>query len=68
MNDVTNMDFDDPMRHLTNLHYIIMDALKISGQWNGDERGRQEDRAHQADEIADMANKLRALIIGMDEL
>ncbi len=47
---------------------IIEWANVISGEWNGDESGSEEDRAHQADEITQKCNELKELILGMSEL
>ena len=62
-NVMTNLN-----RHLTSLHYIVEDALRVAGQWNGDEAGSEEDRAHLANEIVAKADELRELIEGMEEL
>jgi hypothetical protein len=55
-------------RHCTSLSYIIQDAIQVSSEWNGDEAGSQEDRAHAADEIAEKAEELRKLIEELEEL
>ena len=47
---------------------VINWADQISGEWNGDESGRQEDRAHQANEIIEKALELRELVLGMEQL
>lgn len=52
----------------TDVDDIIEWATEISSEWNGDESGSQEDRAHQADEIMQKANELIELIEGMKEL
>jgi hypothetical protein len=43
------------------------EAEAISGEWNGDEDGREEDRAHIADEISETVSKLLDLLSEMDE-
>lgn len=59
---------DNRYRHCTSLSYIIQDAIKVSGEWNGDEAGQEEDRAHQADEIVNKAEELRKLIEEMENI
>lgn len=59
---------DDYYRHTTGLHYIIEDAIKVASQWNGDEPGREEDRALCADEIVQKAEELRELIEELERL
>ena len=59
---------DNHYRHCTSLSYIIQDAIKVSGEWNGDEPGSLEDRAHCADEIVKKAEELRELIESLEEL
>lgn len=51
-----------------NIDDIVEWANQITGEWNGDEPGTQEDRAHQADEIIEKALELRELILGMEQL
>lgn len=43
------------------------DVYAISGDWNGDESGIEEDRAHCADEISHLANELIEALEGMQE-
>lgn len=43
-------------------------AEEISGNWNGDDSGSAEDRAHQANEIIEAVENLEELIKGMEEL
>lgn len=43
-------------------------AEGIADEWNGDESGRQEDRASQAEDILKEINTLRASINLMEEL
>lgn len=59
---------DNFYRHCTSLSYIIQDALKASSEWNGDEPGQQEEKAHCADEIALKADELRTLLEEMEAL
>ena len=59
---------DNHYRHCTSLSYIIQDATKVMGEWNGDEAGREEDRAHCADEIVEKAQELRTLIEELEQL
>lgn len=47
---------------------VIEWADAISSEWNGDESGSQEDRAHCADEIIGKLNEVKALIAEMGEL
>jgi hypothetical protein len=43
-------------------------AENIAGQWNGDNPGRAEDRAGQANEIIEKVDELIQLINGMENL
>ena len=43
-------------------------AEEISGSWNGDDSGRGEDRATQANDILEAIKELEILINDMDEL
>ena len=43
-------------------------AENISGQWNGHNPGREEERARQANEIIEKVDDLIDLIQGMEEL
>ena len=43
-------------------------AEKISGEWNGDEHGIQEDRANCAQDIMKKADELKKLLDEMNEL
>lgn len=43
-------------------------AEDIVGNWNGDNPGSAEDRAHQANDILEAIKNLEELISGMDEL
>ena len=43
-------------------------ANEIASEWNGDEPGRQEDRAMRAEEILKCISNLRANINLMEEL
>lgn len=59
---------DNYYRHCTSLSYIIQDAIKVSSEWNGDDAGSQEDKAHAANEIVQKAEELRKLIEELEEL
>lgn len=47
---------------------VIEWASIISGEWNGKLSGRQEDRAHQANEIIEKLHEVKELIEGMQEI
>ncbi len=51
-----------------NLDKIKSWAEDIAGQWNGDEPGGAEDRAHQANDILEAIKNLEELVEGMDNL
>ncbi len=51
-----------------NLKEIIEYADEIAGQWNGDESGDQEDRAHIANEISDMCGDVIKLLQELEEI
>lgn len=53
---------------ISGLNDVIEWAEAITGEWNGDESGSQEDRAHCANEIIEKLNEVKALILGMGEL
>jgi hypothetical protein len=59
---------DELARHTTALHEIILYADKITGEWDGDNAGREEDRATAAEEVMEMADELRTLITELDEM
>jgi hypothetical protein len=40
------------------LKNLIKEQNEIAGEWNGDESGIQEDNAHEAQEIIDLAEQL----------
>ena len=42
-------------------------AERVSGEWNGDEPGWQEDMAHLAEEIAEKATELQTLLEELDK-
>lgn len=42
------------------LQHLIKEQNEIVGLWNGDESGLQEDNAHEAQEIIDLAEQLLA--------
>jgi len=44
------------------LGQIKKDAENISSQWNGDEAGEAEDKAHCAEEVIETINKLQELL------
>lgn len=46
---------------------IVKECREISGQWNGDNAGRLEDRAGTADEIAEKCHEIIELINYLDE-
>jgi hypothetical protein len=50
------------------LNLYVGHMEEIGGAWNGDLPGRQEDRAHQAEEIIDTINKLRDQITELDQM
>lgn len=37
--------------HISNLEDIIKEAGEIASKWNGDESGKQEERAQEAEDI-----------------
>lgn len=43
-------------------------AEAVAGEWDGDDSGRLEDRAHQAKEIMEKCAELKELIEGLAEL
>ena len=47
---------------------IVEWASEIAGEWNGDEPGSQEDRAHLANDIIEKCAELVEMIKGMEEL
>lgn len=53
---------------ISNIKDTIEWAEAISSEWNGDESGSQEDRAHCANEIVDKLSEVIELILGMEEL
>lgn len=53
---------------ISNINDTIEWAEAISGEWNGDEAGSQEDRAHCANEIIEKLNEVKDLILEMSEL
>jgi len=44
------------------LQRIKKDAEEIAGQWNGDEAGEQEDKAHFANEVIETIDSLLELL------
>jgi len=49
------------------LNEVLTMAETIPGEWNGDESGRQEDRAMAAQELLDLLNKVLDIIIALEE-
>lgn len=45
---------------------LIDEAEKVSGEWNGDESGTLEDRAHIADDIVLAGTELQDLIASLE--
>lgn len=43
-------------------------AEAIAGEWNGDESGSQEDRAHCAQDIIEKINEIKELVLEMGNL
>jgi len=50
---------------IAGLKALQAEAKSISGEWNGDESGNQEDRAHAAEELIE---KIFEVIGGIEEL
>lgn len=59
---------DHAERHNTALHYIIVDAISVAGEWNGDESGIAEERSNIALEIQEKALEIQKLIEELEEL
>lgn len=53
---------------MSNIDDIIEWAEAVQGEWNGDEAGSQEDRAHCASEIITKLLEAKELIVGMSDL
>lgn len=51
----------------TELQTLITQMEEIAGEWNGDEAGRQEERAHIAEDIIEKAKELIDLLEELDE-
>lgn len=49
------------------LENLITKCEEIAGEWNGDEPGRQEERAHIAEDIMEKAQELIELLEELDE-
>lgn len=49
------------------LNQVLTMAETVMGEWNGDESGRQEDRAHAAQELLEPLNKVLDIIIALEE-
>lgn len=63
-------DKDEHLLGFTNLELDTLQkwAEEIAGQWNGDESGIQEDKAHIAEDIVDSVKNLKELLEEMGEL
>ena len=48
------------------LDRLIETLQEISGQWNGDESGSQEDNAHTADDAIEKIEELKELLDALD--
>ena len=60
---------EEPKKPTTaDLKHIRNWAEKISGNWNGDESGLQEDQAHTANDIVTKVDQLQDLIWEMEEM
>ncbi len=61
---------DDKLINFTilDLKRVVEEATKVSGEWNGDESGIEEDRAHCADNIIETAKSLIEHLEEMEEL
>lgn len=69
MSRVTKAIFPkDELDYVEYCNDIINWAGDIESEWNGDESGRQEDRAHCAKEIIEKTAELYNLIAEMSEL
>lgn len=53
-------DYEKVMRHLRTR------CNEISGEWNGDESGKQEDRAHAADELLELLENVDSIVKELD--
>lgn len=48
------------------LEYLRKRCKEIRGEWNGDEPGQQEDRAHQATELLELLAEVDTLVKELD--
>ncbi len=48
--------------YIDEMEDLEKEASEVSGSWNGDLPGRQEDLAHAADEIVGKAQELKTLL------
>jgi hypothetical protein len=55
-------------QHTKALRNIMAYADAITGEWDGDNAGREEDRATAAEEVMEMANDLLELILALEEM
>lgn len=53
-------DYEKVMQHLRNR------CNEISGEWNGDESGKQEDRASAADELLELLENVDLIVKELD--
>lgn len=53
---------------LQQLHDLRDEMEQIKGQWNGDESGKQENRANIATEVIQKTNELETLLLEINEL
>jgi len=68
LHEEAHQDLDEKTTYalLPLLAKVAAEAEYVSGEWNGDESGTLEDRAHLADEITETANKLAELIADLE--
>lgn len=67
-NGLTYKPMTDEEYQISCVNDISEWAFGIAGQWDGDNSGREEDRALQAEEIMEKCQELKDLIKGMEEL
>jgi len=60
------------MEHLQHYIYELEDLIKaaddVSGEWNGDKPGLQEERATIANEISEKAKEIKVLLEQLKEI
>lgn len=49
-------------RILSAIDHLVVDMEEMAGEWNGDESGLKEDRAHLANDIIEASNNLKKLL------